>query len=293
MSRRILPSLGAGLALLLAAMPGAPAQAQPYLTEPPLWEGWFMGFYGTPWMYGPASAVPDLPFTPAEILGHPTQAQFMWFCGGAPACAGNTAGTAEAFFNIGVPMTVSNYVAQPRIVLEVVSDTYLSMIVNGGYASLRPRFSQDPAWVAPFATAYDGADNRDANGWPLPMYVDITDMLVTPESHDVLVSFNSISIYSCSGTSERPAPGAGASCVGTRLDGPHFVLVEGFALDPYTGVTQPLASGPAWWSLGRANNDEPPLEPDVPTPVPAPGGLGVLLVALAGLAATRRLGARA
>jgi hypothetical protein len=108
MSRRILPSLGAVLDLRLAPMPGAPVQAQPFLTEPPPSEGWDMSPFGTSWMHGPASVVPDLPFTPAEILGHPTQAQFMWFCGGAPACAGSTAGTAEAFFNIGVPMTVSN-----------------------------------------------------------------------------------------------------------------------------------------------------------------------------------------
>jgi hypothetical protein len=120
------------------------------------------------------------------------------------------------------------------------------------------------------------------------MYVDITDMLVIPESDDVDVSFNLIGLYSCSGTSERPAPAPGFSCAGTRLDGPHFVLVEGFALDPYTGITQPLASGPAWWSLGRANNDWPPYEPE--TPIPAPGGLGVLLVALAGLGVSRRLG---
>lgn len=286
MSRRILPSLGAVLALLLAAMPGAPARAQPYLTEPPRWEGWDMGPFGSPWTYGPASVVPGLPFTPAELLGHPTAAQFMWFCGGAPACASPIAGTPEAFFSIGVPMTVSNDVAQPRIVLEVVSDTYLSIIVNGDYASRRPQFSRDPAWVAPFTETYVGADNRDANGPPLPMYVDITNMLVIPESDDIGVSFNSIGMYGCSGTSQRPAPSPSTACGGTRLDGPHFVLVEGFALDPYTGITQPLASGPAWWSLGRANNDWPPHEPE--TPIPAPGGLPLLLVALAGLAAARR-----
>lgn len=222
-----------------------------------------------------ASVIPNSTLAPSDILGGASDAQLMWYCGGAATCASGRGGTLEAAFRLEFQLTVAPGSLPAQVILAVAADSFLVLEINETRLGYFVPMSLTPGGAA-YSEFYWLADNTLPDGTVRPLYADIVDFLIHPEQADPAVSHNRIDLFAC--TVPATPPAGEFPCLFAAEGGEHFVLVEGSITDPFTGEVISLSSGPAWQAQGRLDT----------MPVPEPPGLALAAVFLAGLALVAR-----